>query len=106
MIEAVGDPPDESIIPGFLSNLFLFDFSWKYLTEEKYEMSVPIYHIAGTSKMGPELNVIGVDGLRQCDGGVMPAASSGNTNAPIVMIAKRCADSIKTAWNYPTQIDC
>ena len=61
-----------------------------------------IFHPAGTCAMGgqadsvvdSELRVRGVEGLRVADCSVMPALVSGNTNAPTMMIADRCADFI------------
>jgi choline dehydrogenase-like flavoprotein len=60
-----------------------------------------IYHPAGTAKMGPgtdkmavvdpQLKVHGMDGLRISDCSVMPTLVSGNTNAPVMMIADRTA---------------
>lgn len=61
-----------------------------------------IYHPAGTCRMGSassavvdlELRVNGIEGLRVADCSVMPALTSGNTNAPTMMIADKAADAI------------
>ncbi|ESY24758.1 hypothetical protein X749_26910 [Mesorhizobium sp. LNJC391B00] len=42
----------------------------------------------------PQLRVRGVPRLRICDASIMPRLISGNTNAPVIMIADRCADFI------------
>ena len=42
----------------------------------------------------PELNVIGIDGLRVIDASVMPRITGGNTNAPTVMIGEKGVDMI------------
>ena len=68
------------------------------------DIGTTIFHPVGTAKMGPagdpssvvdaELRVHGVQGLRVVDASVMPTITSGNTNAPVLMIAERAAEWI------------
>ena len=61
-----------------------------------------IFHPVGTAAMGsgsravvdPQLRVHGLAGLRVIDASVMPTITSGNTNAPTMMIAEKGAEMI------------
>ena len=62
------------------------------------EIGTTIFHPVGTAAMGkvvdPQLKVIGIDRLRVIDASVMPAITSGNTNAPVMMIAEKGAEMV------------
>ena len=75
------------------------------LTEWLRATAMTTFHPVGTCKMGSDpmavvdskLRVHGIDGLRVADASIMPIISSGNTNAPAIMIGERCADFVLAA---------
>lgn len=74
------------------------DAIWRHIQQQVET----IYHPVGTCKMGNDelavvddkLRVKGISGLRVIDASVMPNIVSGNTNAPVYMIAEKGAEMI------------
>jgi choline dehydrogenase len=70
------------------------------LLQDFRERASTVFHPVGTCRMGPDprsavvdasLKVYGVEGLRVVDASVFPTITSGNTNAPTIMVADKGA---------------
>ncbi|AXT36257.1 sorbosone dehydrogenase [Phaeobacter sp. LSS9] len=74
----------------------------EHLRQHIREYGKTVYHPAGTCRIGtdemavvdPQLRVRGIDGLRVADASVMPVVTSGNTNAPSIMIGEKASDLV------------
>ncbi|XP_032519588.1 glucose dehydrogenase [FAD, quinone]-like [Danaus plexippus] len=72
------------------------------------QFSAPLHNYVGTCKMGPSkdpesvvdnsLRVYGVSNLRVVDASIIPKITRGATGAPVIMIAEKASDLIKTTW--------
>jgi choline dehydrogenase len=83
------------------------DTDERALVKAAGDIGTTIFHPVGTAKMGlasdpmmvvdEQLRVAGLDRLRVVDASVMPTITSGNTNAPTMMIAEKGAAMIRAA---------
>ncbi|XP_018568199.1 glucose dehydrogenase [FAD, quinone] [Anoplophora glabripennis] len=99
---------DRTPAPGCENISFGSDSYWACAVRQQ---TGPENHQAGSCKMGPskdpmavvnpDLQVYGIDRLRVIDVSIMPRVTSGNTNAPAIMIAEKGSDSIKSRWLTP-----
>ena len=80
----------------------IFNDNEELVREAGSNYAQTIFHPVGTCKMGQdEMSVVdekvkvrGIKNLRVIDASIMPNITSGNTNAPTIMIAEKGADMI------------
>lgn len=101
-MKKIGASVDKMKLSFCLKHNFQSDDYWACIVRH---LAYTVYHPAGTCKMGakddntavvdPQLRVKGIGGLRVVDASIMPNVISGNTNAPVIMIAEKAADMIR-----------
>jgi choline dehydrogenase len=73
------------------------------IVEDIRERCSSVFHPVGTCRMGPgpgdavvdhRLRVHGIEALRIADASIFPSITSGNTNAPVIMVAEKAADLV------------
>lgn len=96
---ALQEITEEEVIPG-KSAVYDDDTMMQYYREN----AGSIYHLCGSCAMGPSpdnavvnsrLNVHGIDGLRVIDASIFPNITSGNINAPTMMVAEKGAEMVR-----------
>lgn len=107
-LKSYGMRLDTTPTPGCEKNKFGSDEYWECAIKQN---TGPENHQAGSCKMGPisdemsvvdhELKVHGIRNLRVMDASIMPKVTSGNTHAPVVMIAEKGVYLLKRAWGAP-----
>jgi choline dehydrogenase len=86
------------VMPGNLKGAALEDFT--------RDAAITYWHQTCTAKMGRDplsvvdghLNVYGVSHLRVADGSILPRVTTGNTQAPCVIIGERAAEVLRTEY--------
>jgi choline dehydrogenase len=94
---SLGNIIDHEILPGSQVQ------SIEQMMADIYERASTVYHPVSTCKMGPhiahavvdsQLRAHGLISLRIVDASVFPTLTSGNTNAPTLMLAEKAADMV------------
>lgn len=83
------------VMPGPLSRNEMIEFVKNGATTYFHPTSTCQMGIDVESVVDPDLRVYGIEGLRIADASIMPQVTSGNTNAPSIMIDERCSDMIR-----------
>ena len=93
-------------IPGCETFEFKSDDFWRCAIKH---VTTTLYHPVGSCKMGllsdkgvvdNRLKVYGIKNLRVIDASIMPTVTTGNTNAPSLMIGQKGASMIVDDWSH------
>ena len=100
-----GSRLSEIPVPGCEHLKFASNNYWRCVIRH---LSIGIWHLSGTCKMGPasdpdavvdaRLRVYGVKGLRVADASIMPMVPAAHTNIPSMVVGIKTADMIKEDW--------
>ncbi|XP_046384930.1 glucose dehydrogenase [FAD, quinone]-like [Ischnura elegans] len=95
----------ERPVPGCAHLPFGSDEYWRCAVRQ---LTAPLHHQCGTAKMGPvtdkmavvddSLRVHGIKNLRVVDASIIPTMVAAHLYAPVLMIAEKASDMIKTTW--------
>ncbi|XP_046384929.1 glucose dehydrogenase [FAD, quinone]-like [Ischnura elegans] len=95
----------ERPVPGCAHLSFGSDEYWRCAVRQ---LTLPLHHQCGTAKMGPatdkmavvddSLRVHGIKNLRVVDASIIPTMVAAHLYAPVLMIAEKASDMIKTTW--------
>jgi len=83
------------VMPGSLGRSEMIEFVRNAVSTYFHPTSTCAMGHGSLSVVGDELKVHGINGLRVADASIMPNVTSGNTNAPCVMIGERAADLLR-----------
>jgi len=106
--EVEPSPVERTVIESPLANK-----TWRDVTDDEIDdymrrVGHTALHFSSTCPMGTDekhgvvdqrLLVFGFKNLRIADASVLPKITSAHTMAPVMMVAERCADFIKSTWN-------
>jgi choline dehydrogenase len=95
--KAFNDLRKREVMPGKLDRTRMVEFVRQAVTTYFHPTSSCKMGIDAMAVVDPQLCVYGASGLRVADASIMPDITSGNTNAPSVMIGEKAAEMILAA---------
>lgn len=93
--DAFADLRKREVMPGKRTRNEMIEFIRNGVTTYFHPTSSCKMGVDSDAVVDPELKVYGIEGLRIADASVMPEITTGNTNAPTIMIAEKAAEMIQ-----------